>query len=301
MKAIDLFAGLGGFSEGARLAGISTVWAANHWPLACDFYSRNHSIQPVCQDLRQADWSMVPDHDIMLASPACQGHSKARGTDKPHHDAQRATAWAVVDAAEFHLPAAIVVENVTEFLDWSLYSIWQAALEKLGYAVSPHVLDAANHGVPQHRRRAFVVCTRSRNPIQLQFPKREHIPARRIIDFGDGNWSRIDKPSRSMATLSRIRNGRQRFGDRFLMSYYGNTKTGWSLDRPIGTITTRDRWAVIDGDMMRMITLTEARTAMGFGETYKLPPVKTKAIHLLGNAVCPPEAADILTALQQQL
>lgn len=35
LKAIDLFAGAGGFTEGADLAGVSVVWAANHWDLAC--------------------------------------------------------------------------------------------------------------------------------------------------------------------------------------------------------------------------------------------------------------------------
>lgn len=55
-----------------------------------------------------------------------------------------------------------------------------------------------------------------------------------------------------------------RFGERFVMSYYGfgSDLTGRSLDRPIGTITTLDRWAVVDGDRMRMITANEAMSAI---------------------------------------
>lgn len=41
MKAVDLFAGAGGFSTGARMAGATVVWAANHWPLAVEF-GRDH-------------------------------------------------------------------------------------------------------------------------------------------------------------------------------------------------------------------------------------------------------------------
>ncbi len=97
MRAIDLFAGIGGFSEGARQANIDVVWAANHWELAVQYHSANHPhTEHVCQDLHQAAWDQCPKHDILLASPACQGHTHARGKEKPHHDAQRSTAWAVV-------------------------------------------------------------------------------------------------------------------------------------------------------------------------------------------------------------
>ncbi len=42
MRCIDLFAGAGGFTEGARLAGARVVWAANHWPLAVQYHQTNH-------------------------------------------------------------------------------------------------------------------------------------------------------------------------------------------------------------------------------------------------------------------
>lgn len=71
MTAVDLFAGLGGFSEGARLAGVRVAWAANHWQAAVDTHARNHlETAHSCQDLHQADWTRVPAHDVLLASPA---------------------------------------------------------------------------------------------------------------------------------------------------------------------------------------------------------------------------------------
>ena len=107
MKAIDLFAGLGGWSTGAVMAGCEVLWAANHWQEAVHWHSENHpDTQHICQDLHQADWTQVPSHDLLLASPCCQGHSKARGkaNGNPQHDASRSTAWAVVSALEFHRP-----------------------------------------------------------------------------------------------------------------------------------------------------------------------------------------------------
>ncbi|AOM00839.1 DNA cytosine methyltransferase [Cobetia marina] len=302
MNVIDLFAGAGGFSTGASMAGCNVAWAANHWPDAVEWHSRNHpDAAHICQDLHQADWSQVPAHDLMLASPCCQGHSKARGkaSGNPLHDASRSTAWAVVSAAEYHRPPAILVENVPEFLDWQLYRPWVLAMQALGYAVSPHMVDAADLGAPQNRIRMFLVLTQSVQPLKLNLPTLDHLPAASFIDFEGGRWQPIEKPGRAAATLERVRAGRATHGDRFLISYYGNTKTGRSLDRPIGTITTRDRWAIIDGDRMRMLSRWECRSAMSFPDTYQLPDNHRLAVHLLGNAVCPTPVSHIIKALQQ--
>jgi site-specific DNA-cytosine methylase len=190
MKAIDLFAGAGGFSTGARQAGVSVVWAANHWPAAVEIHRANHpETEHSCQDLQQADWTQVPGFDLLLASPACQGHSKARGAEKPHHDALRSTAWAVVSAIECHRPQAGLVENVPEFADWTLFPAWEAALKALGYSCGLHLVDAADHGVPQHRVRLLIAITRSKRPLMLELPKRPHVPVRGIIQWDHPGWS----------------------------------------------------------------------------------------------------------------
>ncbi|EPS1221657.1 DNA cytosine methyltransferase [Burkholderia cenocepacia] len=304
MKAVDLFAGAGGFSTGATMAGLEVVWAANHWPAAVEIHAANHpGTQHVSQDLHQADWSQVPAHDILLASPCCQGHSPARGkaANNPQHDASRSTAWAVVSALEYHRPQFGVVENVPAFVNWQLFPAWRLAVEALGYQVAPHVIDAADHGVPQHRARLFLVLSRTARPLMLQLPRREHVAAARVIDFDAGKWSLINKPGRSLATLRRIANGRRAHGDRFVAPYYGSGsgETGRSLARPLGTITTRDRWAVINGDHMRMLTKEEARDAMSFPVDYILPNQHRLAMHMLGNAVPPWVARDVLNAIRE--
>jgi DNA (cytosine-5)-methyltransferase 1 len=123
MRAIDLFAGSGGFSEGARQAGVDVVWAANHWQRAVTIHAMNHpDTDHECQDLCQANFSNVPDHDLLLASPACTGHSDARGKERAGHDEMRATAWAVISAADVKRPQTVIVENVPEFsLRWEAY------------------------------------------------------------------------------------------------------------------------------------------------------------------------------------
>lgn len=288
---VDLFAGCGGASIGMDQAGVEVAWAANHWQLAVDLHARNmpgtiHS----CQDLHQCDWSTVPPHNILWASPCCQGHSKARGADRPHHDASRSTAWAVVSCAEFHRPLAVVVENVVDFLNWSLYPAWESAMRALGYTLHANHIDAADCGVPQNRVRVFITAIRGSAPLIIPPPSIPAPGADTFIDFKAGAWCQVNRPGRAKNTLERYAHGREVHGKRFLFSYYGNTRTSRSIERPIGTITTRDRWAVVNGDKMRMLTVDEARAAMGFPSTYQLPDRSRDAMHLLGNAVCPPVA-----------
>ena len=298
MNCIDLFAGAGGSSTGAVLAGCKVIFAANHWKIAVETHSRNHpATEHLLQDLCQADFTQFPKHDVLLASPACQGHSNARGKDRPHHDVCRATAWAVISCAEVHRPPFILVENVPEFLAWTLYPVWCQALQALGYAISENVLDSADFGVPQHRRRVFVLGVRGHAALKLKAPGLPSVPVAKIIQWDQGRWTPIQKRGRSWRTLARISKGREVFGDRFLIAYYGTERGGRSLDEPIGTITTRDRFAVIDGSRMRMLSVNEYKQAMGFPKDYWLPDCKRLAIHLLGNAVCPPVATGILRQL----
>ncbi len=122
-----------------------------------------------------------------------------------------------------------------------------------------------------------------------------------MIDFEAGRWAQINRPGRSARTLARIAAGRREHGQRFVAPYYGSGsgQTGRSLARPLGTITTRDRWAVIDCDRMRMLSADECRAAMGFPAGYRLPALHREAVHLLGNAVCPPVATEIINALKR--
>jgi DNA (cytosine-5)-methyltransferase 1 len=304
MEFADLFAGWGGFTEGAKAAGATPVYAANHWPVAVAAHAANHpGAIHECQDLNQANFHALPDIDLLLASPACQGHSQAAqpsrkrdGSVKRHHDALRSTAWAVVSAADAKRPQHFVVENVADFQRWQLYPVWKLALQTLGYQLEEHFLTASHMGVPQRRKRLFIVGTLAKNPIGLTFEREAEPAFGPCIDWDQGEWELVD--SKSAQVRKRVMAGRARHGARFLTQHVTGHK-GVGLHEPIRTITCQDQWAVVDGDRMRPLTIRENARGMGFRDDYEVPAgiARRDAVKGFGNAVCPPQAKRIVRKL----
>lgn len=297
---VDLFAGAGGTSEGARQAGINIAWAANHNPIAVDFHEKNHpDTKHKCQDLHQADWSLVPQHNILYASPCCQGHSRAAGKEikTAKADKSRSTAWAVVSCLEYHQSEFLVVENVEDFLKWKLYPAWEFALKQLGYTLSINLVNAASLGAPQSRERLIIIGTKTEKPFELKLPEREPAPASSIIDldFEGHDWDLVK--NRVKATRDRVANGRIDYGHMFLDAAYGSAKSGRSLGKPLGTVTTINKHSLVIGDYIRPLTIKELAAAQTFPEDYVWPKSKTITKEMIGNAVPPLMAYEVSQAI----
>jgi len=304
LKVCDLFAGAGGFSTAAQMAGLEVVFAANHWPSAVAVHKLAHpGAEHACQDLQQFDWRDLPAHDIITASPSCQGFTFARGKERAHHDKVRSTAWAVVSACESARPRAVVIENVRQMLDWVLFPAWLDAMKRLGYDLSINHLDAADFGVPQFRKRIFMVGHRDKpaRAVRNTAPH-EHVPVRPVLDLDNLGFPIDDAARLAMrkrilvdATKERIANGKLKFGkDAFFIPYHSGNNTGYSLDRPIWTMTCRDEVAIVHRDHMRILTVSEITRIMGFPEDYPLCKNIHDAKAMLGNAVVPAVAKSVL-------
>ena len=252
-----------------------------------------------CEDAAVVDPTTLPAHDLLWASPSCTGHTRARGTEQPHHDRARATAWCVVRVAEVQLPRFLVVENVPDFLRWVLYPAWRSALELLGYRLSETVLDAADCGVPQERKRLIVIAHRGHRAVSPRVPMLPRRPARDYIDLGGGAW----RPWRKYVPNSRerIEAAQRQQGPDCLVAYYGSesSHTGRSLDRPIGTLTTRDRYVVVRGDLARVLTVEEQLALSGFPPTYQLTGTRRERVMQVGNAVPPPLASAVIRSVRE--
>lgn len=299
-KAVDLFAGAGGSTQGLEAIGLQVVWAANHNELACRVHQANHpTALHVCQDLHQADWRQVPAHELLWASPACQGHSQAAsrgGSGKrgsaPAHDALRSTAWAVVSAAEVHRPKIVCVENVPEFRSWVLYQAWQQALKALGYAMEEVIVNAADLGVPQERRRLFVVGVHGRTAVKLRpLEPVAWRSAREILELDGGDWRSIDTvPAGHQSRIEAAIKNYGHEGAAFTQAVTGHP--GRSLSRPLPSITTKHQMGIVKRSgrswVYRPLTLLEYARGMGFPDDYNwLGTGPRIGCQLVGNAVVP--------------
>ena len=312
MRAVDLFCGAGGSSLGAAAAGVEIVAGFDIWPVAARVYAANfpRARFHLCDlailtesDIRvvRGDLGLV---DLLLASPPCMDHSPARGARLPS-PAGLDLPWCVWRFAAVFLPRWIVVENVIGMRRWHGYRPFLCALMGLGYRARVCILDAADFGVPQRRKRLYVVCDREAEPPEIAPRASVHIPAARVIDLDGYAYTPLYAPRRARATIERVERALRVLGRdaTFLSVYYGSGPQWQTLDVPLRTVTTRGHFALVrpdrrGGHEMRMLQVDELRRAMSFPVWFDFGGcTRTETMRLLGNAVCPPVIRAIVGSL----
>ena len=312
IRAIDLFCGAGGSSWGARQAGAEIVAGFDSWDLAGKVYHDNFPDAQFhlgrLEDQPATAIRELGDIDLILASPECTNHSPAKGS-APRCEKSRETAFQVIRFGRRLRPRWIVIENVVSMRNWARYDELLDALRGLGYHVSPQVLSSADFGVPQRRRRLFILCDRHSDPPPVRPRRRKAVPAGRAINLnGQYTWTPLDKPGRAPATLERADRAIAAVGRRtpFLIVYYGSDHAGgWqSVDQPLRTITTLDRFAIVKpngkGHQMRMLQVPELKKAMGMKVAHAFRHgTRRERVKLTGNAVCPPVMQCVVECLSR--
>src|SRR5581483_2449506 len=153
-------------------------------------------------------------------------------------------------------------ENVGGMRKWSKYRHFVADIQGMGYEVSEQLLNAADFGVPQRRRRLFLLCDKMREPAQVLPTHSKHMSACSAIQLSGGySVSPLHTKTRAKATLERAERAIAAVGERspFLLVYYGSDYAGgWqNLNEPLRTITTLDRFALVKprkhGHVLRML------------------------------------------------
>ncbi|MEI7606970.1 MAG: DNA cytosine methyltransferase [Rhodospirillaceae bacterium] len=312
LRALDIFCGGGGSSHGASMAGFEVAAGVDMDPVATATFRANFPnsivITKKLEDIPLWKFrEQVGRIDLLMASPECTNHSCAKGA-KPKSEESRATAMQLVRYARNFSPRWICMENVVHMKPWPRYRELINELTFLGYQLREQVIDAADLGVPQSRRRLFVF-----GELNFMPPPFEYEPVARrgtvwdILDQpGTHRESPLDNGRRAKDTLARAERAFADIGHDtpFLLVYYGSDGAGGyqTLDRPLRTVTTHDRFALVrptvDGPMMRMLQPSELRKAMGFNDDYKLTVgTRTNKIRLLGNGVCPPVMARVVKHL----
>ncbi|MFC5289656.1 DNA cytosine methyltransferase [Actinokineospora guangxiensis] len=157
LTVIDLFAGCGGMTLGFTAAGYRPVLAVEHDRAAAATYAANFGGGHVlAADIAAVAPAAIPPADVIIGGPPCQGFSTlgARAADDPRNQLWRE----YLRVVEHVRPKVFVIENVDRFLSAPEFALLREHTS--GYELTTGHLLAADFGVPQRRKRAFVIGSR---------------------------------------------------------------------------------------------------------------------------------------------
>jgi DNA (cytosine-5)-methyltransferase 1 len=161
---VDLFAGAGGIAQGFHQEGFSTLAATDIDPDACATFKRNFPDAVVVHgDIRKRDVKTAlleagGKADVVVGGPPCQAFSQVRNHVRIIDDPRNALYKEFVDVVSRVQPAAFLMENVTGIDQMGFREQIRSDLELTGeYRVLPQVIDAADVGTPQTRKRLIFI------------------------------------------------------------------------------------------------------------------------------------------------
>lgn len=171
-SVIDTFAGAGGFSLGFQLAGAKVIGGIEIDSWACETFKFNHPDATVLQ----GDIRAVPDEqilnsfgktspDIILGGPPCQGFSICTKNNGDPKDPRNSLFEEFIRIGRLLKPRIMIMENVPNLIKARTESgelvidIITSELRNLGYEVEHRILEATDYGIPQIRKRLFVVAS----------------------------------------------------------------------------------------------------------------------------------------------
>lgn len=199
MKVADLFAGVGGLSQGFIKAGCSIEFAVEFDSAIAEAYQKNHPNTTVYnEDISKLDTTLLkqkhPHVDIIIGGPPCQGFSQ-KGKRLSINDPRNFLFQQFVRFVRDFNPTYFVIENVPNILTTSNGYFKDEIIkefESLGYSVNCGILCASDFGVPQDRRRAVFIGKKGKETILLPKPNgrsttiKEAIYDLPFIESGEG-------------------------------------------------------------------------------------------------------------------
>lgn len=327
-KVIDLFCGIGGFSYGFEMTKrFEVVCAADIWDVAINTYKENHTnkkIELLLQDLTTLDtnfWTKYNSKvDVIIAGPPCQGFSMSG--KREIGDSRNSLFEEVIKISEIVNPKYIVIENVVGLLSMktidglNVKDVIISEFNRIGYKSDFKILNAADYGVPQARKRVVFIASKD---YQISFPTPIFNP-KNYITVGDalGNidpdgdlyFEPTTKFQKEMSGRKEILNHNRRISNELVtkrMSYIpegGNWKdipkelgTGGGvhsnaykrLDRKLPSVTIKHaaKAMIIHPLRNRILTVREVARLQSFNDNFILTGSNSDQHQQLANAVPP--------------
>lgn len=316
--AVGIFVGAGGLDLGFRQAGFRLLAASDHEPEAESTHQRNWPGVPfILEDVRKLTVDRIMEAtqgrrpDVIIGGPPCQGFSTLG--DRLSADPRNDLVDAFIRIIDGLRPQAVVIENVraiaTEYKGrYKEFVI--SKLREVGYQVHFSVLNAADYGVPQHRRRAFFIGFADPR-VEYQFPDPTHGPSRlpyetvgaAIMDLatlGDDIPNHIPlKHSEKVVSRYRlIKEGGMlppplELPPEIRRTNFGSTYKRLDRNSPSLTIVPGNNAFPVHPTLDRSLTPREAARIQTFPDNYIFTGDRRRQCILVGNAV-PPLLAKVI-------
>lgn len=333
--AIDLFSGCGGLTLGLKQADFRVVGAVEVDPISIETYKQNHPEVIVWDaDIRELAPEIILDQlgiaqgeiDLLAGCPPCQGFSTmttrngSRNIDDPRNDL-------IFDFLRFVYkvrPKAIMLENVPGLLTDHRMNKFMSEIQSLGYKGTPRILNLADYGIPQRRRRLVLLAGLGKE-IKYAAPSGYRATVRETIGklpkpgasgdpIHDHGEKRTPKIKRLISLIPKNGGSRKDLPDKEQLAchlrtdgfkdVYGRMK--WDDVAP--TITSGcfnpSKGRFLHPEEDRAITLREAALLQGFPPGYQFLSYSNKSdvARLIGNAFPPPmaylQAREIQSSIQ---
>jgi DNA (cytosine-5)-methyltransferase 1 len=287
-KFIDLFAGIGGMRIAFESVGGTCVFTSEWDANAQKTYKANFGDTPE-GDITKVNEKNIPDFDVLLAGFPCQPFSSIGQREGFKHKTQGTLFYDVLRIIEHKRPSSFLLENVKGLISHDSGNTLKTIIESLdsiGYQIQYKVLDAADFGVPQFRKRIYIVgfdSTKFQENAKFYWPK----PSNKKVGIGKFVESNIQDHSISKhlqkSYFNKIADGRPQiitpesdFPVKTLVSTYHK------IQRLTGTF-------VKDGPTgIRLLTANECKAIMGFPKSFKIPVSRTQMYRQFGNSVAVP-------------
>lgn len=299
MRIIDLCAGVGGVRLGFQQAfnNIECLLTSEIDKHAQETYRRNFGPDNIQGDIFAINENDVPDHDILLAGFPCQAFSKA-GKQLGFIDPRGTIFFEIMRIIRAKKPPVLFFENVPELLthdNGNTFKTIYGLLEGVGYDVYYQVLNTKDFGLPQRRKRVFIVAFR--DPVFFSFPVPPCTPTR----VGD----LLEKDVGDSFTLTdRLWAGFQYRKERNKANGKGFGYQSVTPDSAFTATLSAQYWKdgvqcliLQDGKNPRRLTPRECFRLQGFPDSFIIPDSKKQAYKQAGNSVSIP----VIRAIAEQI
>lgn len=308
MKAVSLFSGCGGSDAGVLAAGFDVVMANDKLPYARDVYLANHP----STDYQVGDVAKIetfPDAELLVGCYPCQGFSQG-GVRQPSRSINTLYLQ-FARALNAIRPKAFIVENVSGMVRKNYAHLLEDQLKvfgEAGYNVKHQVLNAADYGVAQERKRIFIVGIRNDLGMEYTFPQPTHgdgreLPTTTIRDALDGlpEWPDGEFYARDFHWYYLSRDRRRDWSE------VSKTIVANPRHMPLHPMSPplkkleHNVWQFEHDGPARRFSYREAARLQGFARDFNFPDTPAGSLDMrykvVGNAVPPPLFEAVASAL----